>query len=96
MSKNKNYSDGQIISDIADDLNCSLADAKQHLDALKKVCLENVPAFEKFSIEGLFIAKIMIRKARKGRNMHTNVEIDIPEKRIIKYKAGKALADAIA
>jgi nucleoid DNA-binding protein len=94
--KTKNYSDGLIISDIADDLKCSQAEVKRVIQSLKKVCIANVPAFDKFSIDGLFIAKIIVRPARIGRNQQTIETIAIPEKRKVSFKAGKALADAIA
>lgn len=36
-----------------------------------------------------------VRAARKGRNPQTGEEIDIPAKRVPRYKSGKAVKDAI-
>ncbi|VWL85654.1 HU family DNA-binding protein [Oceanivirga miroungae] len=36
------------------------------------------------------------KEARKGRNPRTGEDIEIPSKRVIKFKVGKKLADLVA
>jgi DNA-binding protein HU-beta len=35
------------------------------------------------------------REARKGRNPQTGAEIDIPAKKVVKFKTGSALKDEV-
>ena len=39
--------------------------------------------------------KVVARKARKGRNPRTGEAIDIPAKNVVRFKAGKGLAEAV-
>ena len=39
--------------------------------------------------------KVVNRKARKGRNPRTGEAIDIPSKNVVRFKAGKALKEAV-
>lgn len=96
MSNTTKLTEAEIESAIADKLSCSLAEANRHLNALKKVLLEEVPARKGFSLGGVLIGTVKVRKARIGRNPKTGETIAIPEKRVISMKAGKILADAVS
>lgn len=39
--------------------------------------------------------KVVNRKARKGRNPRTGESINIPSKNVVRFKAGKALKEAV-
>ena len=39
--------------------------------------------------------KVVNRKARKGRNPRTGEALDIPAKNVVRFKAGKALKEAV-
>ena len=39
--------------------------------------------------------KVVNRKARKGRNPRTGESIDIPSKNVVRFKAGKAMKEAV-
>ena len=46
-----------------------------------------IPCFGTFSVAE--------RAARKGRNLHTGEQIDIPAKKVVVFKPGKVLKEAI-
>ena len=46
---------------------------------------------ETIQLIGFGTFKVSDRKARKGRNPQTGEEIDIPEAKVVKFTAGKAL-----
>lgn len=49
----------------------------------------------KVQIAGFGTFEVTTRAARKGRNPQTGEEIDIPETKAPKFKAAKALKDAV-
>lgn len=80
---------------VAESTGLSQADAEKALkagftaitDALKEGDTVNVPGFGSFSIGE--------RAARTGRNPQTGQEIKIPASKSVKFKAGKAVKDAV-
>ncbi len=67
-----------------DCLNALLADVSKNLKSGKDVVLTG---FGTFSLSK--------RKARKGRNPQTGEEIKIPAKKVVRFKAGKGLKEAV-
>jgi len=50
---------------------------------------------EKVTLVGFGTFQIMERKARKGRNPQTGQTIQIPARKILKSRPGKALREAV-
>ena len=50
---------------------------------------------EKVSLPGVGQFEVSERAARQGRNPQTGETIDIPASKAVKFKAGKALKDAL-
>jgi len=50
---------------------------------------------EKVSLIGFGTFETVTRKARKGRNPKTGEDLNIPEKRAAKFKAGSGLSSAV-
>jgi DNA-binding protein HU-beta len=63
------------------------------LDGLTKLAYKNAKAG--FTVPGLGKLVLMNRKARKGRNPATGETIQIPAKRVVKFRVAKACKDAI-
>jgi len=49
----------------------------------------------KLVLVGFGTFSVAKRKAREGRNPQTGKTIKIPAKKVVKFKAGKALADKV-
>lgn len=60
--------------------------AEEAFDAAFKTIINSVGEGEKVSIQGFGTFEIKIRAARKARNLKTNEEIFVPEKRVVSFK----------
>ena len=76
---------GIIQTKVADIVQLTLDNIAAELMSGKKIELRNVGVFE-----------IKVRKSRKGRNpRNTKNEVIIPERAVIKFRAGKELKEAV-
>ncbi len=57
------------------------------LNVERDVMIEALKNGEEISTRGFGTFKIATRAARKARNLHTNEMIDVPEKKVLKFKA---------
>jgi DNA-binding protein HU-beta len=65
------------------------------LKALRDMVHEAVAHNERLTLPGIGVFEQGTRAARKGRNVRTGEEITIPEKNVPKFRAAKALKDAV-
>ena len=72
------------------------ADTGAVLDILAKLGIAELKAGRPFEVHGLVRLKVEERPARPGRNPATGETLQLPAKRVVKAKAVKALADAVA
>ena len=67
--------------------------AVEILESIAQLAYEN--AKDSFTIPGLGKLVLVDRKARMGRNPATGTAIQIPAKRVVKFRVAKAAKDAI-
>jgi DNA-binding protein HU-beta len=91
MAKSKTKS--EIISGIAQAVEISKKQAGAALEAL--VAMAYKGAKDSFVIPGLGKLVLVNRPARKGRNPATGAIIDIPAKKVVKFRIAKAAKVAI-
>ncbi|OGW37359.1 MAG: integration host factor subunit beta [Nitrospirae bacterium RBG_13_39_12] len=60
-------------------------------DSMKEALVKG----EKIEIRGFGNFKLKNRRPRKARNPKTGEKVDVPEKRVLHFKAGKGLKEAI-
>lgn len=77
-----------LIKKISDAAGLSQADAKKALDATLDAIKEGLVAGDKIQLVGFGTFAVSERAARKGVNPATKATIDIPAKKIAKFKAG--------
>ena len=70
-------------------------DAQAAVDCTIKSITEALSGNDSVTLIGFGTFKAANRKARKGRNPQTGQEINIAEKNVPKFVAGKALKDAV-
>jgi DNA-binding protein HU-beta len=70
-------------------------DAEKVLKAFTEVVAEELKKGEKIQLVGFGTFEVSERPAREGRNPHTGETIKIAACKAPKFKAGKALKDAI-
>ena len=85
----------ELVAAIAEKAEISRKDAEAALKAFTEVNEEELKKGEKIQLVGFGPFEVSERAARVGRNPQTKEEIKIPASRAPKFKAGKALKDAI-
>jgi DNA-binding protein HU-beta len=83
----------QIAGEIATKNNITQKAAVEILEYIAQLAYEN--AKDSFTIPGLGKLVLVDRKARVGRNPATGAAIQIPAKRVVKFRVAKAAKDAI-
>lgn len=86
----------QLLDSMAEKAGLSKADAKKALDAFIATTTDALKAGDRVALIGFGSFSISERSARTGRNPQTGKEIAIPAKKIVKFKAGAELADAVS
>ncbi|MBR5784691.1 MAG: HU family DNA-binding protein [Bacteroidales bacterium] len=81
----------ELINAMADNSGLSKTDAKKALDAFINVTTDTLKNGEKISLIGFGTFGISERKARVGLNPLTKEKIEIPAKKVIKFKPGADL-----
>ena len=89
----KALSKSQIASEIATKNNITKKAAVQILDFIAELAYKN--AKNSFTLPGLGKLVLVNRKARVGRNPATGATIQIPAKKVVKFRVAKAAKDAI-
>lgn len=86
---------GELISKIAAGAGLSKADAKSALDATVAAIKEALVKGDKVTLIGFGTFSVNERPARVGINPATKEKIQIEAKKVVKFKAGAELADAL-
>mgnify|MGYP006297959035 CR=1 FL=1 len=76
---------------IAEATNKTKKDSKGIVDSIAKVIKATLSKGEKVKLVNFGTFTVVERKARKGRNPRTGESIDIPAKKVVKFKPGKQL-----
>ncbi|TLX72431.1 HU family DNA-binding protein [Labilibacter sediminis] len=85
----------QLIDAIAGDSGLTKADAKKALDSFINVTSDTLKSGDRISLIGFGSFSVSERSARTGRNPQTGKEIQIAAKKVVKFKAGSELGDAV-
>lgn len=86
---------GDLIDRIASDAGITKAQAQNALDAFFNATTQELKKGNNVSLIGFGTFSVTKRSARKGRNPQTGATINIPEKRVVKFKPGKQLSEKV-
>ncbi|MGI8967045.1 MAG: HU family DNA-binding protein [Limisphaerales bacterium] len=89
----KALSKSQITSEIAEQSGITKKQAGEILELIVSMAYKN--AKNTFTLPGLGKLVLVNRKARVGRNPATGESINIPAKKVVKFRIAKAAKDAI-
>jgi DNA-binding protein HU-beta len=89
----KSMTKAQIVAGVADQAGISKKQAGVAIDALVDMAYKG--AKDGFTVPGLGKLVLVNRNARIGRNPATGAEIQIPARRVVKFRVAKACKDAI-
>ena len=85
----------ELVAAIAEQTELSKKDAEKALKAFIDVVTDELKKGEKVQLVGFGTFEISEREAREGRNPLTGATMSIPASKAPKFKAGKALKDAV-
>jgi len=85
----------ELISAMAEKAGLTKADADKALNAFVDTVKETLAKDDSIQLIGFGTFSVSERSARTGRNPQTGKEIQIAAKKIAKFKAGKALDEAV-
>jgi DNA-binding protein HU-beta len=89
----KALSKSQIAAAIAEKNGITKRQAVSVLESISEIAYKN--AKNSFTLPGLGKLVLVNRKARIGRNPATGAQINIPAKKVVKFRVAKAAKDAI-
>ena len=84
-----------LVGIMADEAGITKAAASEALDAFVTAVTKELKKSGKLGLVGFGTFSVVKRKAREGRNPQTGKAIKIPAKKVVKFKAGKTLADKV-
>ena len=82
----------ELVSAVAQKSELTKVDAKKALDAVLEAIGEELKNDGKVVLVGFGTFSVTERSARKGINTRTKEPIDIPAKKVVKFKAGSELS----
>ena len=85
----------ELVAAIAEKTSLSKADSEKALKAFLETVEETLKAGDKVQLVGFGTFEVSERAARVGINPHTRMPLSINASKSPKFKAGKALKDAI-
>ena len=85
----------ELIDAMAANAGLSKADAKKALDAFVSATTDALKKGDRVALVGFGSFSVSTRSARKGRNPQTGKEINIPAKKVVKFKAGADLSKGV-
>ena len=84
-----------IVDKVHDTLGGTKAQAERAVDTMIDSIVKSLKGGDEVSIAGLGIFSTKMRPARQGRNPRTGESIQIPAMRVPKFRAAKALKEAV-
>jgi DNA-binding protein HU-beta len=91
----KEMTKAELIGVMADEAGVTKAAAAKALEAYTAAVAKELKKSGKLGLVGFGTFSVVKRKAREGRNPQTGKTIKIAAKKVVKFKAGKALADKV-
>lgn len=85
----------ELVDAIAEKSGLSKADAKKALEGFTGAVTETLQKGDKIALVGFGSFSVSERSARTGKNPKTGAPIDIPAKKVVKFKAGNDLSTAV-
>ena len=85
-----------LVTTMADKAGISKAQAAKSLDAMLDGIVEALTNGDKVTLVNFGTFSVAERAARTGRNPQTNEEIHIKSKKVVRFKAGKVMAEGVS
>lgn len=85
----------ELINAMSAKAGLSKKDTQKALDAFMDVTKQALKKEQRLSLPGFATFKVVDRPARTARNVRTGTKIDVPAKKVVKFRVGSNLADSV-
>lgn len=80
-----------IVTKVSNDTNVAQVDVKKVVQKTLDVIVESLERGETVELRNFGVFKVKNRRGRVGRNPRTGEEVQVPEKKVVVFKAGLIL-----
>ncbi len=84
-----------LVGQVANQTGLTKKVSKEAVNAIISAMTDSLAREERVTLIGFGTFQVVNRKARKGRNPQTGEELQIPAKKVPKFKGGKSLREAV-
>ena len=85
----------ELVEAVSDKAGITKKQAGSVIDAITDTVKETLSKGERITLVDFGTFHVMKRKAREGRNPRTGKKLEIPAKKVAKFRAGKKLREAV-
>jgi nucleoid DNA-binding protein len=85
----------ELVEEVADQTGLTKRLSREAIDAITSAIADSLAREERVTLVGFGTFQVMERKARRGRNPQTGKELQIPAKKVPKFKAGRGLRESV-
>jgi len=85
----------ELVEEVANQTGLKKRTSREVVDAVISTITDSLAREEKVTLVGFGTFQVMERKARRGVNPQTRETIQIPTKKVPKFRAGKSLREAV-
>lgn len=86
---------GELVKKVANEAGITKTDAQRVIDAYTENITESLKKGQRVTLVGFGTFEVTKRKERRGRNPKTGDRMRIPGRKVPRFKAGKALKEAV-
>ena len=86
---------GELIEQVANQTGLTKKTSREVIDAITSAITDALARGEKVTLVGFGTFQVMEREARRGRNPQTGEAIQIPAKKVPRFRPGKGLREAV-
>jgi len=85
----------EIVIQISDRTDVKQVEVKRIVQMALEMIVESLSKGETVELRNFGIFKVKSRKSRRGRNPKTGVGVQIPEKKVVRFKAGLVMKEKV-
>ena len=85
----------ELVEEIAGQTGLTKRTSREAVDAIISAITDSLAGEERVTLVGFGAFQVRERKARRGRNPQTGQTIQVPAKKVPKFKAGKGLKEKV-
>ncbi|TET08761.1 HU family DNA-binding protein [Candidatus Aerophobetes bacterium] len=85
----------ELVEKVSNQTGLTKKTSREAIDAVISALTDSLAREEKVTLVGLGTFQVTERKARRGKNPRTGEEIQIPAKKVPKFRPGKGLREKV-